>query len=81
MLGLGAGHMQSEYEEAGLAFDTGGARVERLAEAVAVIKGLLSGKPVTFAGRHYRVTGHTIYPLPSNDRIRRSRSAATAAGC
>jgi probable F420-dependent oxidoreductase len=64
ILGLGAGHMRAEYDEAGLAFDTGGTRVERLGEAVAVIKGLLSGEQVTFAGRHYRVTGHTIHPLP-----------------
>ena len=64
ILGLGAGHMQSEYDQAGLSFDTGGTRVERLAEAVAVIKGLLSGERVTFAGRHYRVAGHTIHPLP-----------------
>jgi probable F420-dependent oxidoreductase len=64
MLGLGAGYMQSEYDQAGLGYDTGGARVDRLAEAVAIIKGLLSGEPVTFSGRHYRVTGHTIHPLP-----------------
>jgi len=63
-LGLGAGHMQSEYGQAGLNFDAGGIRVERLAEAVTVIKGLLSGEEITFAGRHYRVTGHAIYPLP-----------------
>ena len=63
-LGLGAGHMQSEYDQAGLSFDRGSIRVERLAEAVAVIKGLLGGEQVTFAGRHYRVTAHTIHPLP-----------------
>jgi probable F420-dependent oxidoreductase len=63
-LGLGAGHMQSEYDQAGLRFDAGGTRVERLAEAVAIVKGLLTGEPVTFVGRHYRVTGHTIHPLP-----------------
>ena len=63
-LGVGAGHMQSEYDQAGLRFDPAETRVERLAEAVAVIKGLLRGDTVTFAGRHYRVTGHTIYPLP-----------------
>lgn len=63
-LGLGAGHMRSEYDQAGLNFETGGTRVERLAEAVTVIKGLLSGHRVTFAGRHYRVTGHAIQPLP-----------------
>jgi probable F420-dependent oxidoreductase len=63
-LGLGAGHMRSEYDEAGLGFDPGGLRVERLAEAVAIIKGLLRGERVTFAGRHYRVTGHQVHPLP-----------------
>ena len=42
-LGLGAGSIQSEYDQAGLRFDTGGTRVERLAEAVSVIKGLLEG--------------------------------------
>jgi len=63
-LGLGAGHMQSEYEQAGLDFDAGGIRVERLAEAVTLIKGQLKGEQVALAGRHYHVTGHTIYPLP-----------------
>ena len=63
-LGLGAGHMQSEYEQAGLTFDPGATRVERLAEAVVIVKRLLEGEPVTFGGRHYRVTGHTIHPRP-----------------
>ena len=63
-LGLGAGHMQSEYDQAGLGFDAAGTRVARLAEAVTIIKGLLTGEPVTFAGRHYCVTNHQIYPLP-----------------
>lgn len=63
-LGLGAGHMRSEYDAAGLPFDRGATRVERLAEAVTIVKQLFAGGPVTFSGRHYRVTGHTIYPLP-----------------
>ncbi len=63
-LGLGAGSLKSEYDQAGLGFDRGGTRVERLAEAVTIIKGLLEGEEVSFAGRHYRVTGHTIAPLP-----------------
>jgi probable F420-dependent oxidoreductase len=65
-LGLGAGSIHSEYRQAGLAFDTGATRVERLTEAVAIIKGLLTGEPVTFAGRHYNVTGHTIAPETSS---------------
>jgi probable F420-dependent oxidoreductase len=63
-LGLGAGHMQSEYDQAGLAFDPGATRVERLAESVVLVKRLLKGEEVTFAGRHYRVTGHAIHPRP-----------------
>src|SRR5881409_114202 len=49
-LGLGAGHMRTEYEQAGLRFDPGATRVERLAEAVAVITALLRGEKVSFAG-------------------------------
>jgi probable F420-dependent oxidoreductase len=63
-LGLGAGSIRSEYDQAGFGFDRGSLRVERLAEAVCVIKGLLDGGQVNFAGRHYRVSGHTIAPLP-----------------
>jgi probable F420-dependent oxidoreductase len=63
-LGLGAGHMKSEYEQAGLRFDPGAIRVERLAEAVAIAKALLRGEKVTFAGQHYRVSDHTTHPLP-----------------
>lgn len=63
-LGLGAGSIQAEYDQAGLSFDRGATRVERLAEAVTIIKGLLKGEKVTFAGQHYRITGHTIAPLP-----------------
>lgn len=64
LLGLGAGSIREEYREAGLKFDRGGIRVDRLAEAVAVIKGLLCGDTVTFAGQHYRIDGHKIVPLP-----------------
>ena len=63
-LGLGAGHMKSEYDQAGLTFDPGAIRVERLGEAVVIVKRLLEGESVSFAGRHYRVTDHTIHPLP-----------------
>jgi probable F420-dependent oxidoreductase len=63
-LGLGAGNVPSEYDQAGLKFDAGGTRVARLAEAVTIIKGLLKGETVTVAGKHYQVTGHTINPVP-----------------
>jgi probable F420-dependent oxidoreductase len=63
-LGLGAGSIRSEYDQSGLTFDMGAARVERLAEAVTIIKALMKGEEVTFSGRHYRLTGHTMAPLP-----------------
>jgi probable F420-dependent oxidoreductase len=63
-LGLGAGWNKAEYDQAGLTFERGGIRVERLAEAVVIIKRLLAGEQVTFAGQHYRVSGHVLAPLP-----------------
>ena len=63
-LGLGAGYVRAEYDQAGLRFDRGGMRVDRLAESVTIIKALLAGAEVNVVGQHYRVTGHTIYPLP-----------------
>jgi probable F420-dependent oxidoreductase len=64
-LGLGAGSIRSEYEEAGFAFDRGAVRVARLAEAVAIIKDLLGGERVTVAGKFYHVADHVIAPLPA----------------
>lgn len=63
-LGLGAGYGDSEYREAGLAFDRGTLRVERLAEAVTIIKRLFAGDAVTFKGAHYIIAGHALFPAP-----------------
>lgn len=63
-LGIGAGHMQSEYDEAGLVFDQGATRIDRLAESVAILKALWTGEQVTVLGQHYAVRGHRIYPVP-----------------
>ena len=60
-LGLGAGHMRSEYEAAGLRFDPAAVRVARLAESAAVIRDLLDGGTVEFVGDHYRVH-HELRP-------------------
>jgi probable F420-dependent oxidoreductase len=54
-LGLGAGWMRSDYDAAGIAYDAPGTRIERLAEHVAVLKGLFVGEPFTYAGEHYVV--------------------------
>jgi probable F420-dependent oxidoreductase len=63
-LGLGAGWMQSEYERVGLSFDPPGVRIERMVEALQIIKGLFSDEPVTFSGVHYQITGMRGNPSP-----------------
>lgn len=63
-LGLGSGWLREEYDQAGIAFDAPGRRIERLAEAVAIVKGLLAGERVTLTGRHYAIAGLEGRPHP-----------------
>jgi probable F420-dependent oxidoreductase len=55
-LGIGAGWLKSEYDAAGIAFEPGGVRVERLAESLGILKQLFRGSPVTSQGQHYRMS-------------------------
>lgn len=64
-LGLGAGWLRAEYEAAGMPYEPNGVRVDRLAEALTILKGLLADGPVTFAGEHYRVTNLEGFPKPA----------------
>jgi probable F420-dependent oxidoreductase len=64
-LSLGAGWMKTDYEEAGLTYDTPRVRVERFEEAVQVIVGLLrTDGPFSFEGTYYQVHEHTLLPRP-----------------
>lgn len=63
-LGLGAGYMASEYAETGLPYSPGTARVQRLAEAVAILKRLFGGGRVTFQGQYFHVAEHELQPRP-----------------
>lgn len=62
--GLGAGWMGSEYEQAGLPFDPPGTRIDRFEEALQIFKGLFADEPLTFAGKHYTITGIHSFPRP-----------------
>lgn len=62
--GLGAGWMASDYEQSGIPFDTPGVRIDRLAEALQIIKRFFAGGSVSFAGKHYRVEGLEAAPSP-----------------
>lgn len=63
-LGLGAGHMQAEYEQIGLRFDPAATRIERLAESVRIVHALFHGETVSVTGEHYCLIEHHLYPLP-----------------
>jgi len=54
-LGIGAGHAFPEYAAIGVRFDPPAVRKARLAEAVVIMRRLLDGEEVTFAGEHYRL--------------------------
>jgi len=67
-LGLGAGWMQSDYQQSGIVQDPASLRIERLSEALQVIHGLLGVDRCRFQGRFYQVDmqGH---PKPVQARV------------
>jgi probable F420-dependent oxidoreductase len=63
-LGVGAGWMTTDYETAGIGLDSAGTRVDRLDEAVKVLKGLLGEGAVDHHGAHYDISGLDGLPKP-----------------
>src|SRR6266699_2733680 len=63
-LGLGAGWMASDYEQAGIPFDRPGTRIGRMEEALKIINGFFAGSPFSFSGEHYQVANIEGSPLP-----------------
>jgi len=63
-LGLGAGWAREDYESTGLRYDPPGVRVERLAEAVTLIKRLWQEDVVTHSGKHYHTHALSLEPKP-----------------
>jgi probable F420-dependent oxidoreductase len=69
--GIGAGWMESDYREAGMAYERAGLRIERLEEAIQVIRGTWSQDKTSFAGRHYTIQDAqaAVLPRPVPPRI------------
>ncbi len=61
---IGAGWVAAEYEGLGIPMDRPGIRIERLEEAVAVLRAHWSGEPIDVQGRHLHVSGFTGTPRP-----------------
>jgi F420-dependent oxidoreductase-like protein len=63
-LGLGTGWQENEHEQYGIELPPVGERIDRFAEALEVVRGLLRQPTTTFAGKHYRLTEAVCEPKP-----------------
>ena len=63
-IGLGAGWMISDYEQAGIPYDSPKVRIDRFVEGLHIIKGVMNDGPFSFAGEHYTVTNYEGFPKP-----------------
>jgi probable F420-dependent oxidoreductase len=63
-LGIGAGWMTSDYEEAGMTYDRPGVRIERMVEAIEVLKGLFGDEAFSYSGEHYTINNLNSTPKP-----------------
>ena len=61
-IGIGAGWMMTDYEQAGMPYDRPGVRIDRFVEGLAIIKGLMSPDVFSYTGQHYTITEHNGTP-------------------
>src|SRR5262249_46319377 len=66
VLGLGTGYLKGEFRALGVDFDE---RNELFDEALDVLPLHWSGKPFTYAGRHFDARDTVALPRPANDSI------------
>jgi probable F420-dependent oxidoreductase len=63
-IGLGAGWMISDYEQAGMTYDSPKVRIDRFIEGLAVIRGALGSDAFSFSGDHYTISNYNGLPKP-----------------
>jgi alkanesulfonate monooxygenase SsuD/methylene tetrahydromethanopterin reductase-like flavin-dependent oxidoreductase (luciferase family) len=63
-VGLGAGWHEREHRAYGFEFPDLATRLERFAEQLEIVAGLLSGEELDFAGKHYRLERVRALPAP-----------------
>jgi probable F420-dependent oxidoreductase len=64
-VGLGAGWLRQEYEDASIRFDAASVRIERLEETAVILKGLFGDEPFSFEGEHYTIREMRGTPTPA----------------
>lgn len=68
-LGLGAGWNAAEYAQQGVRFDKASERIERLAEAVTILRRAFAGERFSHEGEHYTAVDLDVLPRPVQSRI------------
>lgn len=64
-LGIGAGWNRAEHDRIGVGLPAPPVRVDRLAETITIVKGLLEHESFSFSGRHYTLDGVAGLPRPA----------------
>jgi probable F420-dependent oxidoreductase len=67
-VGIGAGWYEPEYRAAGIPFDRPKERIDRLGEAVEIVRRLLEGEELVFKGDHYTIDGAICRPYREDGR-------------
>lgn len=62
--GIGGGWNRADYQQTGLPFESAGVRIERLAEAITIIRQFFTQEKTTFTGKYYHVTELEGTPNP-----------------
>lgn len=62
--GIGACNFQNEFEEYGYYFEKPRIRIERLEEAITIIKMLWMNNEVSYEGKHYKIKNAVCEPKP-----------------
>jgi probable F420-dependent oxidoreductase len=57
--------MKTDYDEAGIAYDSPGTRIDRMREALTIMKALWADGACSFTGDHYTITNAQGFPRPT----------------
>lgn len=63
--GIGAGWMKSDYDEAGITYDSPGTRIDRMVEGLSVMKQLWRDGAANLDGEHYTISNAQGHPRPA----------------
>jgi probable F420-dependent oxidoreductase len=63
-IGMGAGWLRADFTRAGVPFDPPSTRIERLDEAVTILKGLWRQQQFSMDGKHYSIVDASGDPRP-----------------